>query len=100
MEPKTFSVVTSISMAVAIAVAALSIIGIAITGLYPGLIVLLLLAMIPIASKIYAKINYGREIDSHRNFYTTLIILNLFIIFVVLWMTFVIVHDRILQDCC
>src|SRR5580765_1747413 len=39
METKTFSVVTSISMVLALTVVVLSIIGIAITGFYPGMIV-------------------------------------------------------------
>jgi hypothetical protein len=55
METKTFRVVSSISMVLIITVAALSIIGVAITGLYPGIIVLFLVALIPIASKFYAK---------------------------------------------
>jgi len=42
METKTFSIVTSISMVLALTIAVLSIIGVAITGLYPGIIVLLL----------------------------------------------------------
>lgn len=42
-------------MALATTVAVLSIIGVAITGLYPGIIVLLFVVMIPIASKFYAK---------------------------------------------
>jgi hypothetical protein len=55
METKTFSVVTSISMALAITAVGLSIIGVAKTGFYPRIIVLLLVALIPIASKFYAK---------------------------------------------
>lgn len=55
METKTFSVVTSISMVLTVTVAALSIIGIVITGLYPGIIVLFFVALISIASKFYAK---------------------------------------------
>ena len=55
METKTFSIVTSISMVLTLTVAALSIIGVAITGLYPGIIMLLIVALIPIASKFYAK---------------------------------------------
>ena len=97
---KTFSVVTSISMVLALMVAVLSIIGIAITGFYPGIIVLSLLAMVPIVSKYYAKKNIGKSNDLQRNYYTILTIINLLIIFVVLWMTIVIVHDRVLNDCC
>ena len=100
MGTKTFSVVTSISMVLALTVAVLSIIGIAITGLYPGIIVLLLIALIPIASKFYAKKITGKSNDFQRNYFTTLTIINMLSILVVLWMTFVIVHDRVLQDCC
>ena len=100
MGTKTFRVVTSISMVLAPTVAALSIIGIAITGFYPGIIVLLLVALIPIASKYYAKKIMGKSNDFQKNYYRTLTILNLLSILVVLWMTFVIVHDRVLNDCC
>jgi uncharacterized membrane protein len=55
MKTKTFSVVSSISMVLALTVAVLSIIGVAITGFYPGIIVLLLVALIPIVSRFYAK---------------------------------------------
>lgn len=100
METKTFSVVTSISMVLTITAAVLSIIGIAITGFYPGIIVLFLVALIPIASKFYAKRISNKSNDFHIKYYTTLTIINLLSILVVLWMTFVIVHDRVLQDCC
>ena len=100
METKTFSVVTSISIILALTVAVLSIIGVAITGFYPGIIVLLLVALIPIASKFYAKKIINRSNNFQRHYYTTATILNLLSILVVLWMTFVIVHDRVLHDCC
>jgi Na+-driven multidrug efflux pump len=100
MKTKTFSVVTSISMVLALTVAVLSIIGVAITGFYPGIIVLLLVALIPIASRFYGKKIITKSNDFQRNYYTTLTIINLLLILVVLWMTFVIVHDRVLRDCC
>src|SRR3982751_2727723 len=100
MGTKRFSAVTSVSMVLTVTVAVLSIIGIAITGLYPAIIVLLLVAVIPIASKFYAKKIIGKSDDFQRNYYTTLTIINLLSILAVLWMTFVIVHDRVLQDCC
>lgn len=100
METKTFSVVTSISMVLTLTAAVLSILGIAITGLYPGIMVLLLVALIPVASRVYAKKNIGRSDGFRRNYYTILTIINLLSILVVLWMTFVIVHDRVLHDCC
>ena len=100
MRMKTFGVVAYISMILALTVAALSIIGIAITGLYPGIIVLLLVALIPIASKFYAKKIISKSNHYQRNYYTTFTIVNLLSILIVLWMTFVIVHDRVLNDCC
>ena len=100
MATKTFSVVTSISLVLALTVAALSIVGVTITGFYPGIFVLLLVALIPIASKFYAKTIISKSNDFRRNYYTTLTIINLLLILVVLWMTFVIVHDRVLRDCC
>ena len=100
MATKTFGVVTSISLVLALTVAALSIVGVTITGFYPGIFVLLLVALIPIASKFYAKKIIGKSNDFQRNYYTTLTIINLLTILVVLWMTFVIVHDRVLRDCC
>jgi len=100
METKTFSVVTSMSMVLTLTVAVLSIIGVAVTGFYPGIIVLLLVALIPIASKLYAKKIIIKSNDFQRNYFTILTIINLLSILVVLWMTFVIVHDRVLHDCC
>ncbi len=96
MEPKTFKVVTSISMVFTFTIAALSVIGVTITGFYPGIVVLLLVALIPIASKFYAK---KKSADFRKKYYTTFTIINLLAIVVVLWMTFVIVHDRVLGDC-
>jgi uncharacterized membrane protein len=87
-------------MVITLTVAALSLVGVAITGLYPGIIVLLLVALIPIASKFYGKKIISKSNDFQRNYYKTLTIINLLSILVVLWMTFVIVHDRVLQDCC
>ena len=100
METKTFGVVTSISMVLTLTVAALSIIGVAVTGLYPGIIVLFLVALIPIASKFFAKKIISKSNDFQRNYYKTLTIINVLSILVVVWMTFVIVHDRVLHDCC
>lgn len=100
MKAKTFKVVTSISMVFTLTAAILSIFSISIAGFYPAIIVLLFLALIPIASKYYVKKMISKSNDSQRNYYTTLTIINLLLILVVLWMTFVIVHDRILQDCC
>jgi hypothetical protein len=98
MQYRTFSVVTSISMVLALTVAVLSIIGIAVTGVYPGIVVLLLVVPIPLASKFYDKNIINKSDDFKRNYYTTLIIINLLLILVVLWMTFVIVIDRVFPN--
>jgi len=95
METKTFSAITSVSMVLTISVAALSIIGVTITGLYPGIAVLLVVAMVPIASKFYAKKINNKSGDFKRNYFTTLAIINLLVIIVVAWMTFVILIDRV-----
>ena len=87
-------------MVLAITAAILSIIGIAVTGIYPGIVVLLLVALIPIASRAYAKKMAGKSNGFQRNYLTTFIIINLLLILIILWMTFVIVHDRVLKDCC
>jgi hypothetical protein len=98
METKTFTVVTSISRILAPTVAVLSIIGIAVTGFYPGIIVLSLVALIPIASKFYAKKISNKPHDFQRNYYTTLTVINVLSILVVLWMTFVITIDRVIPN--
>ena len=95
METKTFSIVTNFSMSLIFAVAALSIIGIVITGPYPGIIVLFIVALVPIASKLYAKRIIGKPNDKRRNYFRTLTIINLVSILVVLWMSFVILVDRV-----
>lgn len=100
MGMKTFGVVTSISMVLTLTVAVLSILGIAVTGFYPGIIVLLFVALVPIASRFYARNIISKSNDFRTNYYTTLTSINLLLILVVLWMTFVIVHDRVLHDCC
>lgn len=100
MGAKIFRIVTSISMVLTLTVAALSIIGITITGLYPGIIVLLLVTLIPIASKVYTRKIISKSDDFNRNYYTILTIINLLLILVILWMSFVILHDRVFRDCC
>ena len=98
METKTFRIVTSISMVLAVTAAVLSIIGVAITGFYPGIIVLLLVTLIPIASNFYAKKIISKSNTFQRNNHITLTIINLLTILVVLWMTFVILVDRVFPN--
>ncbi|ESU21428.1 hypothetical protein FEDK69T_24950 [Flavobacterium enshiense DK69] len=97
---KIFRVATSVSMILIITIAALSLIGITITGLYPGIITLLLVTLIPIASKFYEKKISIKSNAFQIRYYIMLTIINLLSILLVLFMTFVIVHDRVFQDCC
>jgi ABC-type microcin C transport system permease subunit YejE len=92
---KTFRTVTLISMILTLTVATACVIGVAITGFYPGIIVLLLLTLIPIASNFYAKKIISKSNVFQKNYYKTLTMLNLLTILVVLWMTFVILVDRV-----
>ena len=82
-------------MILTISVATTSVIGVAITGFYPGIMVLLLLTLIPIGSNFYAKKITSKSNVFQRNYYTTLTIINLLTMLVVLWMTFVILVDRV-----
>jgi ABC-type microcin C transport system permease subunit YejE len=97
---KTFNIVSSVSMTLSLMASLLSIVGIAITGFYPGIIVLVLLAFISITSKFYAVKISNKSDNFQGNYFTTFTIINLLMILVVLWMSFVIVHDRVLLDCC
>jgi ABC-type Na+ efflux pump permease subunit len=92
---KIFRIVTLISTILTLTVAFASVMGVAITGFYPGIIVLLLLTLIPIASNFCAKKNISKSTVFQKKYYTTLAIINLFTILVVLWMTFVILVDRV-----
>lgn len=95
METKTFRIVSSTSLALTIAAAVLSIIGIAITGFYTGIIVLVLIAMIPVLSRYFAKGITQRTNNFQRRYFTTFTIINVLSILVVIWMSFVILVDRV-----
>ena len=98
METRAFRTVTSVAMLCTMLSAILSLIGIAVTGFYPGILALVLINVIPIGSKLYARSKQRRAEGS--NHHAGLLFLNLLAIVVVLWMGFVIVHDRVLHDCC
>ncbi|WP_235556245.1 hypothetical protein [Niabella agricola] len=100
MKTKAFSTVTALSTVITLSAALLSVIGIAFTGLYPGILVLLFVTLIPIASRFFAKKINGRPHHFQQHYYTSLTVVNLLLILVVVWMAFVIVHDRVLHDCC
>jgi hypothetical protein len=92
---KIFRIVTLIAMILTLTAAAASIIGATITGFYPGTIVLLLLMLIPISSSFYAKKIIRKSPAFQSNYYKTFTIVNLLTLLVVLWMTFVILVDRV-----
>jgi hypothetical protein len=85
-------------MIVTFTVAAASLLAVAITGFYPGMMVLLVLTLIPIASDSYAKKMSAKSGVFQRNYYITFSIINLLTILVVLWMTFVILVDRVFAN--
>lgn len=98
MKTKTFSTVSSVALVLTLAVATFSVAGIVVTGLYPGMIVLWLLALIPVGSRLYAG-KKNRESGGLRgNQYTLLAAANLLSVFIVLWMTFVIMIDRVIPN--
>ena len=92
----TFRVVSLTAKTLTLTAATASIIGSAITGFYPGIIVLLLLTLIPIAFTFYAKTISTKSNIFQKNYYITFTIINLLTILIVLWMTFVILVDRVL----
>ena len=73
-------------MVMALTAALLSLIGIFVTGVYPGIIVLLLLTLIPIASKHFDKKISSKSAKFQVNYYAAVIVINLLLIAVVLWM--------------
>jgi uncharacterized membrane-anchored protein len=93
---KILSLITNISFSLTLTAALLSIIGIIKTGFYPGILVLSVLALIALASRRYAKKTKNSQHGLQHKYTTTLIIVNLLLILVVVWMSFVIVHDRVL----
>jgi len=95
MKPITFRVVTTISIAMTIIIAAFSIIGTAITGFYPGIVVFLAAALIPVTSCFYERKIIKRSDTFQRNYYMTFTIINLLIILLFIYMTFVILVDRV-----
>ena len=100
MATKSFNSITTLSVIITFMAVVLGFIGVVISEMYPGFIILFLMMLITIGSKFYAKKNSNKPNNYQGNYYTFLTILNGLIIVVTLWMTFVITHDRILQDCC
>ncbi|MCY1214966.1 hypothetical protein D3C87_142950 [compost metagenome] len=99
MKTKLFTRVTTLSIAVTFVALLLGLIGAAMSSFYPGLAILIVMALITIYSRLYATRISVRSNDFQRNYYTIFTIINVLLILIALWMTFVIVHDRVLGDC-
>lgn len=99
MKTKLFTRVTTLSIAVTFVALLLGLIGAAMSSFYPGLAILIVMALITISSRFYATRISARSNDFQRNYYTIFTIMNVLLILIALWMTFVIVHDRVLGDC-
>ena len=99
LDHKATRIMNRVAFVATLGAAMLGIIGMALTGFYPGIIVLFLLTLIPMVSRSYMRANAPGP-DGRTRKMTALLLLNLLVILVALWMSFVIVHDRVLQDCC
>jgi len=95
---KIFRVVTLIAKILTLSVAVSCVIGVAITGFYPGIIVLLLLTLIPILSNLCAKKVLTKTKVFQKIFFLSLIVINFLTMLVVFWMTFVILVDRVFAN--
>ena len=98
MNMKTSRVIICLAMGLTLAAALLSIIGTAFTGFYPGIMVLCALTLIPIVSWSRAKRIPDEPASRQGNYSVVVGLVNLLVILVVLWMSYVIVHDRVLGD--
>ncbi|MBX7125097.1 MAG: hypothetical protein K1X47_05355 [Cyclobacteriaceae bacterium] len=100
MKILTFEAVNIAALAVTLSAATFSLMGIAVTGVYPGILVLWCLTFIPIISRIYKRRQSSHSATNEVPRFRLLTVVNALCILVVLWMGFVIVHDRVLGDCC
>lgn len=78
-----------------ITAAVVSAMGTVFTGLYPGVPVLAILALIPVLSRLYSKKIDAGSHSFKRNYYLIFTAVNLLVTLVGLWMAFVILVDRV-----
>lgn len=95
MEKKLFTVVSTVSMIFLITAVVVSAMGTVFTGLYPGVPVLAILALIPVLSRLYSKKIDAGSNSFKRNYYLIFTAVNLLVTLVGLWMAFVILVDRV-----
>lgn len=98
MKPKAFGVVTFIAMILAFVALIIGVFGVIFSGFYPAVIVLLLLVFIPVCSRIYPKKVVSNPSGFQPGIYRALTFLNLIIILTVVWMSFVILIDRVIPN--
>jgi len=90
MKSITFRIVTTISIAFTIAISALIIIGSSITGFYSGIVVFPAAALVPIISCFYERKIISRSDDFRKRYYMTFTIINLLLVLIFIYMTFMI----------
>ncbi|MCP9768976.1 hypothetical protein EGI22_13735 [Lacihabitans sp. LS3-19] len=92
---KTFNIGSQTALLFTITIAVASLLGITITGFYQGIIVILILSLVPIFSRFFAKKINSKSEAFRRRYFKSFTIINLLTILVVLWMTFDILVDRV-----
>lgn len=97
---KTFTLVSFVSLVLAVLAATLSLVGTIITGLYPAIGVFCVLVLVPVVSRAYIKKRITSTGSVKKVRISMLTVLNALTILIICWMSFVIVHDRVLGDCC
>lgn len=93
---KIFRMITSIARVFSLLAFALGVVGAIMTGLYPGFLVLIGLAIIPLASRSYVKQKIEMNDRATNDNHWLLTALNFLVILVVIWMSFVILIDRVI----
>lgn len=93
---KAFNVITSIARVFSLLALALGIVAAVMTGLYPGFLVLIGLAIMPLASRSYVKQKIEMNAEGNKEPHWLLAGLNFLVILAVIWMSFVILIDRVI----
>lgn len=98
MNIKTFRFISTVSLVLVLAAALTSLAGIFYTGLYPAVFVFCMMIFIPLGSRYYVQQSSGSSPETKG--LLLLGLLNILVILVVFWLSLVVIHDRVLQDCC
>lgn len=95
---KAFNVVTYIAKVFSLLALALGIVAAVMTGLYPGFLVLIGLAIMPLASRSYVKQKSEMNAEGNNQPHWLLTGLNFLVVLAVIWMSFVILIDRVIPS--